>query len=61
MINFNNHKSEVFSEKLYLKSSITLFKHEKLSKINRFQKTTIRLSRYKCLERFSSTSSSNRY
>ena len=60
MINFNNHKPEVLSEKLYLKSSITLFKHEKLSEINRFRKTTTHLNRYKYLKRFFLTSSLSR-
>ena len=60
MINFNNHKPEVLSEKLYLKSSITLFKHEKLSETDHFRKTTTRSNRYKCLKRFFSTFLSNR-
>ena len=60
MINLNNYKLEVFSKKLYLKSSITLFKHEKLSKTNRFRKITIRSNRYKCLEKSSLTFLSSR-
>ena len=60
MINLKNYKSEVLSEKLYLKSSTTLFKHEKLLKTNRLRKIITHLNRYKCFERSFSTSLSNR-
>ena len=60
VINFNNHKPEILLEKLYLKSSTTLFKHEKLLKTNRFQKITIRSNCYKYFEKSSLTPSSNR-
>ena len=61
MINFNNHKPEVLSEKSYLKSSITLFKHKKLLKTDYFRKITTHLSRYKCLKKSLSAFSSSHH
>ena len=60
MINFDNYKPEILSEKLYSKSSTILFKHKKLSKTDRFRKMMICSSRCRYFERSFLTSSSSR-